>query len=76
MLQESPSGFHIDRAGTCLISGESTSNETSWYDNYGLKCMTCQKAIDVKIIPSAIAKSKENRYSKCDLESYFNKGLF
>jgi hypothetical protein len=72
MLEEFPKGFHLDRRGTCLICGESTSNEKSWYDKYGLKCMTCQKAINEKIIPATIAKSKESWYSKYDLASYFN----
>lgn len=72
MFEESPKGFHLDRTGTCLICGESTSNEKSWFDKYGLKCMICQKAINEKIIPAAIVKSKENWYSKYDLELYFN----
>jgi hypothetical protein len=72
MLEESPKGFHLDQTGTCLICGQSTSHEKSWYDRYGLKCLNCQKAINRKIIPVAIAIDKEKWYSKYDLESYFN----
>jgi hypothetical protein len=78
LLKESPKGFHFDRTGySCQICGDSASEENSWYDKYGLKCMTCQKAINQKIIPGSIAKNKESWYSKYELESYFNiKGAF
>lgn len=72
MLKELPKGFHLDRSCMCLICGETVSNEKSWYDKYGIKCMTCQKAINKKIIPVALAINKKNWYSKYDLESYFN----
>lgn len=78
LLKESPKGFYFDRKGyTCLLCGHSASGEDSWYDKYGLKCMTCQKAINQKIIPGSVVKNKESWYSKFDLENYFNiKGTF
>ena len=73
LLKESPKGFHFDRTGyTCVICGDSASGENSWYDKFGLKCMTCQKAINKKIIPGSVAKRKESWYSKLELEMYFN----
>ncbi len=73
ILKESPKGFHLDRNGyTCPICRSSASEENSWYDQYGLKCMSCQKAINKKIIPESVAKNKESWYSKYDLEMYFN----
>lgn len=71
-LKENPRGFHLDDAGSCSICSGSASKENSWYDKYGLKCMSCQKAINTKIIPGSIAKDKESWYSKYDLASYFN----
>lgn len=71
-LEEFPNGFHLDSGGTCLICRESASGKNSWFDKYGLKCMICQKAINNKVIPASIANKKESRYTKIELESYFN----
>lgn len=72
-LEEFPKGFHLEGIGyTCFICGDSTSKEQSWYDKYGIKCMTCQRAIDKKEIPASLAKNKDSWYSKYDLESCFN----
>lgn len=73
LLEKSPKGFHLDRTGySCMICGHSASGENSWFDKYGLKCMICQKAINQRIIPGSVAKSKESWYSKYDLERHFN----
>ena len=41
MLEQHPKGFHFDLVGySCLICGGPASKENSWYDKYGLKCMT------------------------------------
>lgn len=72
-LKEFPKGFHLERSGhACAICECSMSTENSWYDKYGIKCMTCQNAIDKKIIPASVAKNRESWYSKYDLETYFN----
>ncbi|MEK7187472.1 MAG: hypothetical protein AAB691_01330 [Patescibacteria group bacterium] len=72
-LEEFPKGFHLDGVGyTCFICGGSASQEQSWYDKWGIKCMTCQRGIDRKEIPASLAKNKESWYSKYDLESRFN----
>lgn len=72
-LEESPKGFHLDGIGyTCFICGGSVSNEQTWYDKFGIKCLVCQKAIDKKIIPGSLAKNKDSWYSSFDLQHYFN----
>lgn len=72
-LEENPKGFHLEGIGyTCFICGNSISNEETWYDKYGIKCLICQKAIDRRTIPATTAKNKESWYSKYDLESRFN----
>ncbi|MDD4290060.1 MAG: hypothetical protein PHH83_02160 [Patescibacteria group bacterium] len=72
-LEKEPKGFHLEGQGyTCHICGNSTSDEDTWYDKYGIKCMTCQRAIDKKIIPASVAKNEDSWYSKYDLESRFN----
>ena len=39
--------------------------------NGGIKCLTCQSAIDKKKIPGSIARSRDNRYSPYELEDRF-----
>jgi hypothetical protein len=71
-LKENPKGFHLEGTGyTCPICGNSASNEETWYDKWGMKCLVCQKAIDQKIIPGSVVEDKESWYSKYDLESDF-----
>lgn len=72
-LKENPKGFHLEGAGyTCFICGDSTPNGDNWYDEWGIKCLICQKAIDNKEIPASLAKFKDTWYTKHDFESYFN----
>ncbi len=73
-LKESPKGFHLDERGTCLICGSICEGENTWFDKYGLKCSTCQQAINSKIIPGTISLKKDIWYSKLELEIYFNIG--
>lgn len=72
LLAKFPKGFHIDGNGSCMLCNKSVSNENSWYDKYGLKCMICQKAINTKVIPGSTATDKESWYSLHELGSYFN----
>jgi hypothetical protein len=73
LLTESPNGFHYDRPHCmCGICGEAAYAENSWYDKYGLKCITCQDAINQKIIPGAVTKDRSSWYSNNELERYFN----
>jgi len=72
-LEKSPKGFHLEGVGyTCFVCGDSVSNEQTWYDKYGIKCMICQRAIDRKEIPPSVAKNKDSWYSRYDMESNFN----
>lgn len=71
-LEESPKGFHLEGVGyTCAICKDSVSDEQTWYDKWGIKCLTCQQAIDKKIIPGSAAKNDESWYSAYDLKSRF-----
>lgn len=70
-LKEFPQGFHLEGKGyTCFICYGSCSQEETWYDQYGIKCMTCQGAIDRGEIP-ATAADKETWYSRYDMENCF-----
>lgn len=70
-LKEFPEGFHLEGKGyTCFICYNSCSQEDTWYDEYGIKCMTCQDAINRGEIP-AKAADKETWYSRYDMENCF-----
>lgn len=73
-LKENPKGFHLDSKGyTCFICRDCTREDgDNWYDEYGIKCLVCQKAVDNGEIPAYVAKDKDSWYSKYDLESKFN----
>jgi hypothetical protein len=72
-LKANPNGFHLDGAGyTCAICGHSTPEGDNWYDQWGIKCLVCQKAIDEGEIPAFTARDRGSWYTKYDLESAFN----
>lgn len=71
-LETEPKGFALSGNGrNCAICGHSTREDTNWYDKWGIKCLTCQSAIDKKLIPGSIARSRDNRYSPYELEDRF-----
>lgn len=71
-LETEPKGFALSGNGrNCAICGNPTKETTNWYDKWGIKCLTCQKAIDKKKISGSIAKSHNNRYSPYELEDRF-----
>jgi hypothetical protein len=72
-LKDSPKGFHLEGNGyTCMICGNYISNEETWYDKWGVKCLLCQKAIDKRLIPGSITRNTKSWYSVYDLEDRFN----
>ena len=72
LLKQSPRGFHLDKSVSCRICGESAIGENSWYDKYGPKCITCQKAVDKKLVPGSIIKDNDSYYTSYEMEFYFN----
>jgi hypothetical protein len=70
-LKEFPKGFHLEGRGySCFVCHCTCSEEETWYDQYGIKCMVCQGAIDRGEIP-AMAADKETWYSRYDMEREF-----
>jgi hypothetical protein len=72
LLKEKPKGFHLKKGGTCRVGGEYAPEENSWFDQNGVKCLHCQRAIDEKVIPASIIEKKDSWYSTYDLEKFFN----
>lgn len=71
-LLEHPNGYHLEGSHTCPICNKVCKDESSWYDKYGVKCITCQDAINKKIIPPTLCAQPESYYSMFDLEHFFN----
>lgn len=60
-LKKEPKGFALEGNGrNCAVCGTSTREDTNWYDKWGIKCFTCQRAIDKKLIPGSVARSDKS----------------
>ncbi len=72
-LKQFPKGFHLEGDGySCNICYGSCSKEETWYDQYGVKCMECQAAIDRGDLPANCSKDRDSYYSSWDIERAFN----
>lgn len=71
-LKDEPKGFHLtDGTYSCAICGTYVTGDSSWYDKFGIKCMTCQHAVDQHIIPGSLCY-KDTWYKMWELEQYYN----
>lgn len=71
-LKVEPNGFALlDGPYTCGVCGRQTTNEDNWYDEFGIKCKICQRAIDQKQIPGSVCLDHDSWYSTWELDSYF-----
>jgi hypothetical protein len=72
-LKDNPKGFHLtDGTYTCAICGIQIMGDSSWYDKFGVKCMTCQRAVEKRIIPGSLCENKDSWYSVWELEHYYS----
>lgn len=71
-LKDSPKGYLTKGKGNCCICNKVIADTDSWYDEFGMKCLLCQEAINSKIIPSSIVLDEESWYSTFELGMYFN----
>lgn len=67
-LEKEPKGFMLEDGRTCCICRE-TSNQI-WYDKHGMKCMSCQNALNKRIIPVSACKNEDNKtfFTSYDLQ--------
>ncbi|QQR54583.1 hypothetical protein IPG41_05320 [Candidatus Peregrinibacteria bacterium] len=71
-LKDEPKGFHINGGPyTCFICGKYVSDEETWYDKYGIKCLVCQRAVEKRVVPGKICQDKDSWYSMWELDHYF-----
>ncbi len=72
-LKKEPNGFPIEEGVTynCLICHSPITSKNGWWDKYGPKCLTCQRAIDTKVIPGYICKNRDSWYAMWELKDRF-----
>jgi len=71
-LEKNPKGFPLEKGGSCVLCGCTTSLENSWYDKNGVMCLPCHEAIETEAIPLSAITDKDSWYSRMDLQTYFN----
>ncbi len=72
-LKEFPKGFHLEGDYSCNLCHNHCSDQETWYDQYGVKCMECQGAIDRGDIPANLTEDRrEHYYSPWEIERAFN----
>jgi len=71
-LKDEPKGFHIKGGPyTCFICHKYVSDEETWYDKYGIKCLVCQHALERKHVPLKYFKDTKSWYALWELKSEF-----
>lgn len=70
-LKQFPDGFHYGEEKACVICSRVVSGEQSWFDRHGLKCITCQRALESRIVPYEATQSKDSFYTAVQLELNF-----
>lgn len=72
-LKNHPKGFQLDdgKIYNCSVCGRQIENLQTWFDQYGLKCKTCQRAVDDGIIPGSICENKDSWYQMWELDYHF-----
>lgn len=55
----------------CLICHAAISGETGWWDINGQKCLACQKAIELGIIPSYVCQDRKSWYATYEIVNQF-----
>ena len=72
-LEKEPRGFHLEEGSTysCCICYQQVSGKETWYDQYGIKCMVCQKALKDKVVPKYICTNRDLWLADWELQSKF-----
>lgn len=71
-LKENPKGFALEEGGySCWMCKNPVPPFDNWYDKYGLKCMSCQHALERKTVPLKYFKNHDLWYTSYDLQSKF-----
>ncbi|MFH1909785.1 MAG: hypothetical protein ABIJ72_01145 [bacterium] len=71
-LKKEPEGFHItDGTYSCMVCGCSVTGDQSWYDQWGVKCLLCQKAVKEGVVPGFVCRDHDSHYKMWELKDKF-----
>jgi transcriptional regulator with XRE-family HTH domain len=71
-LKDQPHGFAVEDTGhTCRLC-KLPGGGPLWYDRYGLKCLSCQHAVERQVIPGELLGNDELYYTAGELSYFFN----
>lgn len=72
-LLKEPDGFAVTGQGTysCAVCSQHMFNDEGWYDQFGIKCPVCQKAVKEGVIPGEVACKSDIWLSSDDLKKKF-----
>ncbi|MDP3970902.1 MAG: hypothetical protein Q8P90_04330 [bacterium] len=66
-LENEPKGFSMEGSGrNCRLCRQSIQ-EDMWYDEYGMKCMDCQKAVNDNVVPKSIFQDDKSYITSNEL---------
>lgn len=71
-LKNEPDGFPVHGNYSCILCHASIDETTGWYDWYGQKCLSCQKAVNDKIVPTFIFGNRESYITTFQLKNELN----
>jgi len=72
-LKNEPHGFSFPDSGSynCNICYQTISDKTGWYDQFGIKCRVCQKAVNDGVVPGSIIADRKSWYSPGELKDKY-----
>ena len=76
-LKTEPGGFTLPvsisgGSYNCGICYATIAGEQGWYDQHGIKCRVCQKAVEDGVIPGTVCSNKKSWYSANQLNTMFD----
>lgn len=71
-LKDSPKGIHLEGGPyTCCVCWEQVEGAVCWYDQNGIKCPSCHRAVENNIIPAEVCHDHDSWYAVWEFDGYF-----
>jgi hypothetical protein len=75
-LEKEPDGFYLEDDGiyNCLVCHKHIQGKEGWWDEYGQKCLDCQRNVTEGVIPPEICQNRDLWWADWELKDKF--GIF